>query len=421
SLEGSKEPEATAVQLMYSYENVSKSGETTLPVISIEYEQDGAVRTHEVQLIDPEAPAGTVLPIKRNHLYRLVLTKAGKLNFNLEVADWEEADAFGKSDLNEHLILPLDEQQKLNEQLLVYDLFTEYNVKSISDDNVVTFYDTHIVPNHNVEDYFILKNIKEKKLISKDKLLEDASGKKYRMPTAGELQLLFPQHTQYIQDTSDPNYVRYHVDFSGINHKNKTVESPFVEKIYLKNDNNNLADKTGDITTESEYGFTGTTQLRKGRINRTIYYDASNNLVPPDISVTTLNRAPAYGIRFKHTTQYSAYKWEIINISDNPQLLGLSVKIKALPQDAELTIYDISDNHAFWKEGYVEYIFPFDGYLGPDNVIYSQYTQSSIISSTLPQSNGALMRALLSTDGASIYPGISWNAALSLRLVKVSE
>ena len=144
SLEGNKDPEATGIQLMYSYENVSKSGETTLPVISIEYEQDGAVRTHEVQLIDPEAPAGTVLPIKRNHLYRLVLTKAGKLNFNLEVADWEEADAFGKSDLNEHLILPPDEQQKLNEQLLVYDLFTEYNVKSLNlTDKTVEFYTDH--------------------------------------------------------------------------------------------------------------------------------------------------------------------------------------------------------------------------------------------------------------------------------------
>ena len=411
---------------IYTYENNSVAGDFMRPELTITYTEgdDTQVKTHTVELVDPNSTAGTAMAVKRNNLYRIILTKATKLDFDLEVLDWEEADAIENPDLP--LVLPKNVQDSLNRQLLVYDLFTEYNVKSISDDNVVTFYDTHIVPNHNVEDYYYSTDLSKKGLLSNDGLLTDAAGNKYRIPTGGELQLLFPQHTQYVenvlQDTRDPNYVRYHVDFGGENYSVKLVESPIIENIYLKNDNDNLADKTGDITTESEYGFTGTTQLRRGRINRTIYYDADNNLVSPDISVSRYNRAPTYGIRFKDSKQYSAYKWEVINISDNPQLLGISVKIKALPQDSELTIYDITDNHAFWKDGYIEYIFPFEGYVATaDKAIHNQYTETSIICSTATKSKGTVMRALLGYGSVSIHPGLGSQGAVSLRLVKVSE
>ncbi|MBD5233211.1 MAG: hypothetical protein HDS65_03430, partial [Bacteroidales bacterium] len=64
---------------IYTYENYSLSGDDTLPSLVITYTEDNQEKTHEVKLTDPAATAGTALAVKRNHLYRIIITKATKL------------------------------------------------------------------------------------------------------------------------------------------------------------------------------------------------------------------------------------------------------------------------------------------------------------------------------------------------------
>jgi hypothetical protein len=45
----------------------------------------------------------------------------------------------------------------------------------------------------------------------------------------------------------------------------------------------------------------------------------------------------------------------------------LSIKIKALPADSELTVDDVADNASFWRDGFIEFKFPASGYYSPEN------------------------------------------------------
>ena len=424
SLEGSKDPEATAVQLMYSYENVSKSGETTLPVISIEYEQDGAVRTHEVQLIDPDAPAGTVLPIKRNHLYRLVLTKAGKLNFNLEVADWEEADAFGKSDLNEHLILPPDEQQKLNEQLLVYDLFTEYNVKSIDyGTKTVQFYDKHEFDLKELtkDRFFSFIDLNKQKLLTDQAILTDESENCYRIPTAGELQLLAPIN---VSTLPIPGFSGTEILYPHLT--NATLyNGEFKEEVFLRDENNKQITNV-DINNENEYGFVGYSQIQRGVKGTKITYRGTKYTEDPDSITTTFDIKPVYGIRFKGTNQYAAYRWEHTYVNNDRTNRVIAIRIKALPKDADIRVNDIVDNHSFWKDNYIELIFPLMGYF-LQNAQTKEWNmmgyteQSSYMSTTLTEaSNSNFKRFIVGRIYTSISSGSTYTPN-QIRLVKVKK
>ncbi|MDE7438275.1 MAG: hypothetical protein K2M93_07300, partial [Muribaculaceae bacterium] len=81
---------------IYSYENHSLSTDVMTPKLTISYYEgtnSSDIKTHEISLIDPNSTAGTTMPIKRNNLYRIVLTKATKLNFDLQVLDWDDEEA----------------------------------------------------------------------------------------------------------------------------------------------------------------------------------------------------------------------------------------------------------------------------------------------------------------------------------------
>ena len=81
---------------IYTYENHSEAESEQTPTLTITYyEGDDATdtKTHEVKLIDPDSTTGKTMPIKRNNLYRIVLTKATKLDFDLQVLDWDDEEA----------------------------------------------------------------------------------------------------------------------------------------------------------------------------------------------------------------------------------------------------------------------------------------------------------------------------------------
>ena len=349
---------------IYSYENVdvTPDGEH-LPALEVKYTMDGLKFTHTVKFFDSTDPAGkTPLALKRNYLYRIVLTKQLDVSFDITVEDWNTAGAFQIEDI------PFDkhDQAALNAALKV-NMFTEFNVKSVdlNSKTVNAFFDKLAVSADEcpTDSYFTYTQLKDAGATAADAVFTGPDGKKYRLPTAGELNLLLPMYTepgdQPDIDGKKGQYCPWWNDNASTNTSLVTVETPFTETIYLKNGEDNLPDKSHPDDTDSEYTLKGQSQMKLGVLSETVHYYTAE---PDDPQKGNYNIHPVYAVRFKGTSQYAAYRWESCRIADNPQERYFSIKIKALPADSELTVDDVADNASFWRDGFIEFKFPASGY-----------------------------------------------------------
>ena len=354
---------------IYSYENVdvTPDGEH-LPALEVKYTMDGLKFTHTVKFFDSTDPAGkTPLALKRNYLYRIVLTKQLDVSFDITVEDWNTAGAFQIEDI------PFDkhDQAALNAALKV-NMFTEFNVKSVdlNSKTVNAFYDKLAVSADEcpTDSYFTYTELKDAGATAADAVFTGPDGKKYRLPTEGELNLLMPMYTEEAdQPDIDGKKGRYHPwwnDNASTNTTYVMVTNEFTETIYLKNGEGNLPDQTHPDDTDSEYTLKGQSQLKLGALSETVHYYTAE---PDDPQKGNYNIHPVYAVRFKGTSQYAAYRWETCQINGNPLERYLSIKIKALPADSELTVDDVADNASFWRDGFIEFKFPASGYYSPEN------------------------------------------------------
>ena len=354
---------------IYSYENVdvTPDGEH-LPALEVKYTMDGLKFTHTVKFFDSTDPAGkTPLALKRNYLYRIVLTKQLDVSFDITVEDWNTAGAFQIEDI------PFDkhDQAALNAALKV-NMFTEFNVKSVdlNSKTVNAFYDKLAVSADEcpTDSYFTYTELKDAGATAADAVFTGPDGKKYRLPTEGELNLLMPMYTEEAdQPDIDGKKGRYHPwwnDNASTNTTYVMVTNEFTETIYLKNGVDNLPDQTHSDDTDSEYTLKGQSQLKLGALSETVHYYTEE---PDDPQKGNYNIHPVYAVRFKGTSQYAAYRWETCQINGNPLERYLSIKIKALPADSELTVDDVADNASFWRDGFIEFKFPASGYYSPEN------------------------------------------------------
>ena len=354
---------------IYSYENVdvTPDGEH-LPALEVKYTMDGLKFTHTVKFFDSTDPAGkTPLALKRNYLYRIVLTKQLDVSFDITVEDWNTAGAFQIEDI------PFDkhDQAALNAALKV-NMFTEFNVKSVdlNSKTVNAFYDKLAVSADEcpTDSYFTYTELKDAGATAADAVFTGPDGKKYRLPTEGELNLLMPMYTEEAdQPDIDGKKGRYHPwwnDNASTNTTYVMVTNEFTETIYLKNGEGNLPDQTHSDDTDSEYTLKGQSQLKLGALSETVHYYTEE---PDDPQKGNYNIHPVYAVRFKGTSQYAAYRWETCQINGNPLERYLSIKIKALPADSELTVDDVADNASFWRDGFIEFKFPASGYYSPEN------------------------------------------------------
>ena len=414
---------------IYSYENVdvTPDGEH-LPALEVKYTMDGLKFTHTVKFFDSTDPAGkTPLALKRNYLYRIVLTKQLDVSFDITVEDWNTAGAFQIEDI------PFDkhDQAALNAALKV-NMFTEFNVKSVdlNSKTVNAFFDKLAVSADEcpTDSYFTYTQLKDAGATAADAVFTGPDGKKYRLPTAGELNLLLPMYTepgdQPDIDGKKGQYCPWWNDNASTNTSLVTVETPFTETIYLKNGEDNLPDKSHPDDTDSEYTLKGQSQMKVGALSETVHYYTTE---PDDPQKGNYNIYPVYALRFKGTSQYAAYRWESCRIADNPLERYLSIKIKALKQDDTQTTIDQVAQEAFWKDGFIEFKFPASGYYSPENA--SNPTPENITSrglfgycwSSSLWMGGSYARDIgFSLSNASVYhyaPGYRF----SLRFVKVSE
>ena len=354
---------------IYSYENVdvTPDGEH-LPALEVKYTMDGLKFTHTVKFFDSTDPAGkTPLALKRNYLYRIVLTKQLDVSFDITVEDWNTAGAFQIEDI------PFDkhDQAALNAALKV-NMFTEFNVKSVdlNSKTVNAFYDKLAVSADEcpTDSYFTYTELKDAGATAADAVFTGPDGKKYRLPTEGELNLLMPMYTEEAdQPDIDGKKGRYHPwwnDNASTNTTYVMVTNEFTETIYLKNGVDNLPDQTHSDDTDSEYTLKGQSQMKVGALSETVHYYTAE---PDDPQKGNYNIHPVYAVRFKGTSQYAAYRWETCQINGNPLERYLSIKIKALPADSELTVDDVADNASFWRDGFIEFKFPASGYYSPEN------------------------------------------------------
>ena len=415
---------------IYSYENVdvTPDGEH-LPALEVKYTMDGLKFTHTVRFFDSTDPAGkTPLALKRNYLYRIVLTKQLDVSFDITVEDWNTAGAFQIEDI------PFDkhDQAALNAALKV-NMFTEFNVKSVdlNSKTVNAFFDKLAVSADEcpTDSYFTYTQLKDAGATAADAVFTGPDGKKYRLPTEGELALLVPIYTEEadratVNKEKDGMYHSYWNDNPSTNtFPYVMVTTPFTETIYLKNGSDNQADKTHPDDTDSEYTLKGESQMRVGTKLETVHYYTTE---PDDPQKGNYNIHPVYAVRFKGTSQYAAYRWESCRIADDPLERYFSIKIKALPADSELTVDDVADNVSFWRDGFIEFKFPASGYYAPE---IGQPTPENI---TYRGVNGYCRSSSLWTGGSHVYDlRFSLNNAhmdhsaldnkYSLRLVKVSE
>lgn len=425
NLSGDKEIGNSLERKIYTYENYSINGDMTIPTIEIEYSEGDETKTHIVSLTDPSASAGTTLAIKRNNLYRIVLSKATKLEFNVVVSDWETDEDLSIEKLP--LILPDDIQEELNSKLLV-NRFTEFNVKELDIENkmVTSFQDKNIFLNLEEADpssYYSSRTLISAGLFSADAVITDSNGEKYRIPSLGELGLLTPtgngtlEELSYINNTKLCRYPEWYSTSKNMD------TSEFEEYIFFSNAADGRYRTPDELNNDPTLGFKGTSQLAMGRI--TGYMKYASGAVTTGLTEGSGTRvAPIYGIRFKGTDQYAAYKWEYIPVEGQTNICYLNIKIKALPQESKLTVYDITDNHDFWSCGYIEYNFPCCGMLSSSSPNGYRFGEASyfLTTTTAPTTSPINYYVMFS----AYYTGISnssqpFSNMAPLRLIRVEE
>lgn len=405
---------------IYSYENVDVTpGGAHLPALEIKYTMDGMKFTHTVTFMDSKDETGkTPLALKRNYLYRIVLTKPLDLDFDIIVDDWNTAEAFQVDDL------PFEtfDQDALNAKLKI-NMFTEYNVKTLDPvQKKVTFFTEHLTE-PEVTSYFSYlwlsgQDPEGSTTVNgsnttdlRNEILTDDAGNQYRIPTGGECALLIPydykrnEARELLRPWWDDN------PESNLTGERMATEE-FEETIYLDNTAEFGPDEAGEI-------LIGQSQLKLGKQT-----EQCTRVIDGESRVYNIH--PVYGIRFKGTSEYAAYQWYY-----NQQEKYLSIKIKALPADSKLTVDDIADNASFWHSGYREFILPLaGGYVekpseepGVDNSKnrgYEGYLWSSTINSLGSVYTGEKQR--LGCTQQNAHCGVASNEhVLQLRLVKVSE
>ena len=304
--------------------------------------------------------------VERNTLYTVVLgngdpVTTNEVKFSLRIEDWNVVDMDEAVDPDE------DEQMKRNKALKV-NIFTPFNAKNVDPGakKINAFFDKLAVSADDcpTDSYFTYTQLKDAGMMAADAVFTSPDGGKYRLPTEGELNLLLPMWTEEadratVNKEKDGLYHPYWNDNPSTNTLPfVTVATPFTETIYLKNGMDNLPDETHPA--DPEYTLKGQSQLKVGVQTEQIAY-------PINPGTDIYNLHPVYGLRFKGTSQYAAYRWETCKIAGNALERYLSIRIKALhPQDNATTIDDVADE-AFWKEGFIEFQFPASGYYVPEN------------------------------------------------------
>lgn len=307
-------------------------------------------------------------------------------------------------------------QQSLNAALKV-NMFTQYNAKVFN------------VTKHTISEFYSELDVSEEACPTTayasweyvnsqgtlDAIFTGPDGKSYRLPTFGESVLLLPTTTTKINTESEEKYYPWWNNNASTNTNSCImIELPFTETIYLKNKNDGSHAPDDSQPDNPEYTLSGISQLKRGITIETVHYYTE---IPDDRNKGNYDIAPIYGLRFKGTDQYAAYRWESRKIADNPLERYLSIKIKALKQDDQTTTIDDVAQESFWASGYIEFKLPVSGYVNADKVTL-RGIEARYLTSTFSTEGGDSYNIAFSLNSAASSNGGSLQVGRSLRFVR---
>lgn len=218
--------------------------------------------------------------------------------------------------------------------LWILSKFAKGNVSDINNSMEVSFYDglEYMVTEPS---YYYYSDLKGQDML--DKIYSDGKGSYWRMPTSGELKMAFPE---LIRDeyTASLNMSAILIFSWSPTEDDKYTTT---ETAYLDNDSQYGPDASGEVISGESVFFYAED------------YEDDN----PDVF-------PIYALRFKGTSQYAAYRYEIKSIETlTYDICYLNLKAKWLKEaDTTTTIEDIS-NDAYWASDFLELNFRMDGYM----------------------------------------------------------
>ena len=344
--------------------------------------------------------------IERNTLYTIILGNGqpittNPVQFTLKVEDWNVVDMEESVDPGD------DEQAKLNAALKV-NMFTPYNAKefNLDDKTITSFYDKLAVSDDDCpwNSYVSGSELIAANAVDNDAVFTGPDGNHYRLPTQGELMLLAPVQTE---SDDEPLLIKrpYWNTNAATNITGGVMSTdPFQETLYFKNKEDHFADDSHSGDQDSEYTLQGESQLALGSVDETFHFTKPADASPDNYTIVEgdYDMRPVYGLRFKGTSQYAAYRWESCPIADQSMERYLSIKIKALKSDDQTTTLSDVSNEAFWKDGFIEFKFPAVGYF-----------HNSVPS---PDQDNSLNRGLFMAVWASTYADASSMRSLDLHV-----
>lgn len=356
--------------------------------------------------------------ITRNTLYTIILGDGtpivtNEVKFSIKVDDWNVVDMDESVDPDE------DAQAALNATLKV-NMFTPFNAKEfdLAGKTITAFYDklTNMPENVPESSYVTWQALSDNGAL--DAEFTGPDGQKYRIPTAGECALLIPIHTQKAT-INKPDDGRYHPYWNDNPESNTypyvTVETPFTETIYLKNNEEREFDTTQPDN--AEFTLSGESQLKVGAQTRQITYKLDDELEAHPYNIHIV-----YGLRFKGTDQYAAYRWEYMPVPGEADSYYYSIRIKALGKDNITTTIDDISQEPYWKKGYIEFMLPASGRYTPENGLYRSKTYSFAWASTLTTDDPTYAYGLHANPYNACISSFLVNVdRFPLRFVKISE
>ncbi|MDE6086049.1 MAG: hypothetical protein K2G40_06580, partial [Muribaculaceae bacterium] len=256
-------------------------------------------------------------------------------------------------------------------------------------------------------------------------IIRDDAGNQYRIPTAGETMLLVPQRADFI------GYGTVNNESAEIPVFNPTSDrqcnpNDFEEYVFLSNDANGYYPPKSQLASNHQSGFKGTTRLKTGKTANYYSYDDTygRSKLVTDMDKYSYEVFSAYGLRFKGSDQYSAYKWSYVPVGNESNYI--SIKIKALSNDANIIIDDIVDNYSYWSKDYIEYKIPCIGFISiknefDPNTIYRWGSSAYFWTNTkyiLEANRKVTFSSYLHSLSGSAQYGSN---GLPIRLVKVKE
>lgn len=431
---------------IYSWPNFSTLEKGQLPSFIIEYEEieDGVKvnRKHTVELNDPDANGKVPLAIKDNYLYSITLRKGQNVDFELSVNDWNnDNESFESSSIKiTDLDIDSDTQNELNSQLMV-NMFTDYNVKSLNLSTKQAELFDHL--STDISEYsedsngawFSYEQLKNNGLTAKDAIIADKnnSNLKYRLPTAGELGLLVPLdldiiYKDYMPDESYDKQ-RVHATLCLMTSKFNYISQvgiasgrafDWIETVAFENHDDGKIFKASEVVND-ENGLISEIHWTVGHKDlKYNYCDANANYCDANQATNTYTYFPLYAVRFKGTKQYAAYKYEHIFDNDDPSKMYVSIKIKAIPENLDVSVFDVRDNDEYWSKDFKEFRFPCLGIINANNQ-HTQGMYARFPSSSIAQTTNTHIFGICVSNRMIGYMSSNNTSKMPLRLVKVEE